>query len=186
MIRHRHQPPASREARILGRALALLRISRGVSQRKAAKLAGTSGSLLSKWEHGAAPSFTSVQNLLRGLGLSWAALERAQHWSRERTPRTGGPPPAALPTPPVPDLAELAERLGKTVALWYLQVVQRELTRGVDRPDEPTRRKRPRRHILVPRLTAAGKLDRRTIAARASRQPQPPASPSLSGEPGSG
>jgi transcriptional regulator with XRE-family HTH domain len=126
--------------RVLGQALAMLRIARGMSQKEAARLVGTSSGRLSHWENGDGATFTSVHNLLQGLDFSWSALERALRLVRQQSAAGDQAPQALQPALP-PDLAELAERIGKTVAHWYLQVVQRELALGLDRPHRPARMK---------------------------------------------
>jgi transcriptional regulator with XRE-family HTH domain len=136
--------PLDRRDMVFGRALAMLRITRGMSQTEAARLLGTSNTRLSKWENGESATFGSVHDLLRDLGFSWSSLERARQLVREqRKDRGQGPRPLQRALPP--DLAELSELIGKTVAYWYLQSVQRELSSASDRPDRPARLKHPAR-----------------------------------------
>jgi HTH-type transcriptional regulator / antitoxin HipB len=124
--RRRIQLPSDdpREKKALGRALTVLRAIKGLNQKEMANLAGLRQNLVSKWESGRTiPSFTSVDTILRALGLSLMTLERALQLVRD--PMGPEPVPRALSLALEPDLAELPEMLGEAVAQWYLRVMQR-------------------------------------------------------------
>jgi transcriptional regulator with XRE-family HTH domain len=135
---------ATKEAMILGRALAVLRVSRGLTQKEVARSAGIRQVVLSKWETGRCmPSFASVQQVVRRLGLSLVALDRALQLVRD--PMGREQLPLALSQALEPDLAQLPEMIGKAVAEWYLRVMHRDLVAS-DLPDRryhPARAERP-------------------------------------------
>jgi transcriptional regulator with XRE-family HTH domain len=67
------------EARLLGKALAALRVSRGLTQRQVADLAGLNPQRICKAERGTAyPRHSQLLRILTGMGVTFAALHRAQ------------------------------------------------------------------------------------------------------------
>ncbi|HEV3074640.1 MAG TPA: helix-turn-helix transcriptional regulator [Thermoanaerobaculia bacterium] len=137
--RRRIQLPSAdpQDEKAFGRALAILRIIKGLSQKQAAQAAGLRPSLLCKWEAGhTIPSFATVHGILRVLGLSLVTLERVLQLVRD--PTGPEPVPRALSRALEPDLAQLSEMMGKTVGEWYLGVMHRgAVLRDADLSEPP-------------------------------------------------
>ncbi|HEV3074637.1 MAG TPA: helix-turn-helix transcriptional regulator [Thermoanaerobaculia bacterium] len=113
-----------REKKALGRALTVLRVLKGLSQKEMAESAGLGQNLVSNWESGRTiPSFASVDAILRTLGFSLVTFERALQLVQD--PMGPEPVPRVLSLALEPDLAELSEMVGEAVAQWYLRVMQR-------------------------------------------------------------
>jgi transcriptional regulator with XRE-family HTH domain len=67
------------EARLLGKALAALRVSRGLTQRQVAERAGLTSQRICKAERGYGyPRYANLKRILAGMGVTLAALHRAQ------------------------------------------------------------------------------------------------------------
>ena len=67
------------EARLLGKALAALRLSRGLTQKEVAGRAGLTTQRICKAERGYGyPRHSNLKRILAGLGVTFAALHRAQ------------------------------------------------------------------------------------------------------------
>jgi transcriptional regulator with XRE-family HTH domain len=114
-------PPEKKD---LGRALTVLRVIKGLSQKEVATLTGFRQNLVSKWESGRTiPSFAAVDAILHTLGFSLMTLERALQLVRD--PMGPEPVPRVLSRALEPDLAELPEMVGEAVAQWYLRVMKR-------------------------------------------------------------
>jgi transcriptional regulator with XRE-family HTH domain len=121
---------------ILGRALAMLRISRGLSQKQLAGLVGTSAGVICRYETGRSmPRYTSVHRVLRSMGCSFRALESAQQLVRDPSgyeAATGTRPGASEHLP------QWADMVGKATARWFLVEILRQGSSG-DIPTPPTR-----------------------------------------------
>jgi transcriptional regulator with XRE-family HTH domain len=79
MSRNRRSEEEIEEAKILGQALATLRISRGMTQRQVAERAGLTTQRICKVERGYNYPRQSILNrILQGMGMTFAALHRAQ------------------------------------------------------------------------------------------------------------
>jgi transcriptional regulator with XRE-family HTH domain len=79
MSRHQKTEDEIQEAKLLGRALVTLRMSRGMSQRQVAAKAGITGPRLSSTENGHHyPRQAILKRILDALGVTFAALHRAQ------------------------------------------------------------------------------------------------------------
>ncbi len=67
------------EAKLLGKALAALRVSRGMTQGQVAELAGLNPQRICKAERGQFyPRHSSIKRILAGMGVTFATLHRAQ------------------------------------------------------------------------------------------------------------
>lgn len=84
--------------RVVGKALRLLRIQRGLKQTELCERTGLTSSRISRYESGhTVPSFRTVYRILMGLGVSFAELQDAldrvtpseDHASRRRRPSKG-------------------------------------------------------------------------------------------------
>jgi transcriptional regulator with XRE-family HTH domain len=67
------------EAKLLGKALAALRVSRGMTQRRVAELSGLNPQQICKAERGQFyPRHSNLKRILAGISVTFAALHRAQ------------------------------------------------------------------------------------------------------------
>jgi transcriptional regulator with XRE-family HTH domain len=106
---------------VLGRALAMLRVSRGLSQRQLAELVGTSAGVLCRYETGrSTPSFPAVYRVLRAMGCSLRTLESAQQFVRDPTGAASGARLGHLP--------QWAEMVGEATARWFLEILRQGST----------------------------------------------------------
>jgi transcriptional regulator with XRE-family HTH domain len=107
-------------AELFGRALAVLRISRGMSRNELASAAGVGPSNLSNYERGRArPREETLERILEALKLPPAALERAQDFARHPMGRDGTLPPhehASGPATSRKAALKLAQEVGKAFA----------------------------------------------------------------------
>ena len=79
MSRTKKSPEEIEEAKLLGKALAALRVSRGLTQRQVAELAGLNPQRICKAERGQFyPRHSNLKRILAGMGVTFAALHRAQ------------------------------------------------------------------------------------------------------------
>ena len=79
MSRAKRSDEEIEEARILGKALAALRVSRGLTQRQVAERAGLTSQRICKAERGRSyPRQANLKRILAGMGVTFAALHRAQ------------------------------------------------------------------------------------------------------------
>jgi transcriptional regulator with XRE-family HTH domain len=107
-------------AEVYGRALALLRISRGMSRNELASAAGIGASNLSNYERGLTrPRQETLERILEALKLPAAALERAQDFAQYPMGRDGSLPPdehASGPATSRRAALKLAQEVGKAFA----------------------------------------------------------------------
>jgi transcriptional regulator with XRE-family HTH domain len=107
-------------ALIFGRALAVLRLSRGLSRRELAQEARMSARVLSSYERGLMrPHEERLGRILVALDLPPEALDRAQEFARH--PLGIGPLPADEEPAPAPEMTRqtalrLAQEVGKSFA----------------------------------------------------------------------
>jgi transcriptional regulator with XRE-family HTH domain len=79
MSRHRKSAEEVEEAMLLGKALAALRVSRGMTQQQVAGLAGLTPQRICRTERGCHyPRQVTLKRILSGMGVTFAALHRAQ------------------------------------------------------------------------------------------------------------
>lgn len=107
------------EARILGKALAVLRVSRGLTQRQVAELAGLTPQQVCKVERGSCyPRQSILKRILAGMGVTFAALHRAQELVADPMGEDAEPMDAPDFTPEEAHQAavRLAQEAGKAVA----------------------------------------------------------------------
>jgi transcriptional regulator with XRE-family HTH domain len=103
---------------VLGRALTMLRVSRGLSQRQLADLVRTSAGVICRYENGRSmPSYIAVHRVLRAMGCSFRALESAQQLARDGT---GYEAKIGAGATSHGHLTRLAEMVGKATARWFL------------------------------------------------------------------
>jgi transcriptional regulator with XRE-family HTH domain len=107
------------EARTLGKALAALRVSRGMTQRQVAELAGLSPQRICKAERGYCyPRQSILKRFLDGMGVTFAALHRAQELVQDPMGEVAEPIDAPDFTPEEARRAavRLAQEAGRSVA----------------------------------------------------------------------
>jgi transcriptional regulator with XRE-family HTH domain len=107
------------EAKILGHALAALRVSRGMTQRQVAELAGFTPQRICKAERGHFyPRHSHLKRILGGMGVTFAALHRAQELVLDPMGEDAEPLEAPDFTPEEAHQAalRLAQEAGKAVA----------------------------------------------------------------------
>jgi transcriptional regulator with XRE-family HTH domain len=78
MSRDKKSAEEIEEAKLLGMAFAALRVSRGMTQRQVAELAGLNPQRICKAERGQFYPAQQHQRILAGMGVTFAALHRAQ------------------------------------------------------------------------------------------------------------
>ncbi len=127
------------EARVVGRALQALRVSRGLAQKDIAAKAGLGGSALSKIEMGSSyPRRATIRRILAALGVTVSALQRAEELVRDPAGEGGEEP---IDTPPLNTeesrraAVTLAQEVGRAVAHCCLAFM--ELQAGGWRPRNP-------------------------------------------------
>jgi transcriptional regulator with XRE-family HTH domain len=119
MSRQRKTAEDIQEAKLLGRALAALRVSRGMTQGQVAERAGIGASCLSKAERGRSyPRQSVLKRMLAGMGVSFAALHRAQELVQDPMGEKDTPMDAPDFSPEEAHQAavRLAQEAGKAVA----------------------------------------------------------------------
>jgi len=103
-----------------GRALAILRLSRGMSRQELCRAARVSPSNLSEYERGVTwPREENLTRMLNALDLPPEAIERAKHFAQYPMGRDGTlPPDVRLPESNVSRTAalKLAQEVGKAFA----------------------------------------------------------------------
>ncbi len=107
------------EAKILGNALAALRVSRGMTQRQVAELAGLNPQRICKAERGQFYTrHSNLKRILAGIGVTFAALHRAQELVVDPMGEDAEPIDAPDFTPEEAHQAavRLAQKAGKAVA----------------------------------------------------------------------
>jgi transcriptional regulator with XRE-family HTH domain len=107
------------EAKLLGKALAALRVARGMTQRQVAELAGLNPQRICKAERGQFyPRHSSIKRILAGMGVTFAALHRAQELVADPMGEVAEPMDAPDFTPEEAHQAalRLAQEAGKAVA----------------------------------------------------------------------
>jgi transcriptional regulator with XRE-family HTH domain len=107
------------EAMLLGKALAALRVSRGMTQRQVAELAGFTPQRICKAERGNFyPRHSHLKRILGGMGVTFAALHRAQDLVLDPMGEDSEPIDAPDFTPEEAHQAalRLAQEAGKAVA----------------------------------------------------------------------
>ena len=107
------------EAKLLGQALAALRVSRGMTQRQVAELAGLTPQRICKVERGHFyPRHGNLKRMLAGMGVTFAALHRAQELVVDPMGEDAEPIDAPDFTPEEAHQAavRLAQEAGKAVA----------------------------------------------------------------------
>jgi transcriptional regulator with XRE-family HTH domain len=133
------------EEEILGRALAMLRASQGLTLRQVADRLQTSPSLLSRWERGVAmPRYSSAHNLLRVLGVSLTALDRVMALIRDGG-AMGGPPLDANDDPADVEVRRLLDDLAQVATRWAFGLARR-VSAGTA-PGEMRRQAQPPRSV---------------------------------------
>ena len=119
MSRARKSDDEIEEAKILGHALAALRVSRGMTQRQVAELAGLTPQRICKVERGYNyPRHSHLKSILGGMGVTFAALHRAQELVLDPMGEDAEPLDAPDFTPEEAHQAalKLAQEAGKAVA----------------------------------------------------------------------
>jgi len=119
MSRAKRSADEIEEARILGTALAALRVSRGMTQRQVAELAGLTPQQVCKIERGNSyPRQSILKSVLAGMGVTFAALHRAQELVQDPMGEVAEPIDAPDFTPEEAHQAalRLAQEAGKAVA----------------------------------------------------------------------
>jgi transcriptional regulator with XRE-family HTH domain len=119
MSRVKKSPEEIEEAKLLGKALAALRVSRGLTQRQVAELAGLNPQRICKAERGTAyPRHSQLLRILAGMGVTFAALHRAQELVQDPMGEDAEPMDAPDFTPEEAHQAavRLAQEAGKAVA----------------------------------------------------------------------
>jgi transcriptional regulator with XRE-family HTH domain len=107
------------EAKLLGKALAALRVSRGLTQRQVAELSGLNPQRICKAERGTVyPRHSQLLRILAGMGVTFAALHRAQELVADPMGEDAEPMDAPDFTPEEAHQAalRLAQEAGKAVA----------------------------------------------------------------------
>jgi transcriptional regulator with XRE-family HTH domain len=107
------------EAKLMGKALAALRVSRGMTQRQVAELSGLNPQRICKAERGQFyPRHSSIKRILAGMGVTFAALHRAQELVADPMGEDAEPMDAPDFTPEEAHQAavRLAQEAGKAVA----------------------------------------------------------------------
>jgi transcriptional regulator with XRE-family HTH domain len=107
------------EAKLLGKALAALRVSRGMTQRQVAELSGLNPQQICKAERGQFyPRHSNLRRILAGMGVNFAALHRAQELVADPMGEVAEPIDAPDFTPEEAHQAavHLAQEAGKAVA----------------------------------------------------------------------
>jgi transcriptional regulator with XRE-family HTH domain len=109
----------AQEAKLLGQALATLRMSRGLTQRHVAEKAGLTTARLCKIERGYNyPRQSILKRVLDGMGVTFAALHRAQELVQDPMGEDAEPLDAPEFTPEEAHKAalKLAQEAGRAVA----------------------------------------------------------------------
>jgi transcriptional regulator with XRE-family HTH domain len=105
---------------VFGRALAVLRLSRGMSRNKLARAASIGASNLSNYERGLTqPREETLDRILEALKLPPAALARAQDFAQHPMRRDGTLPPDERDSGPATSrraALKLAQEVGKAFA----------------------------------------------------------------------
>ena len=143
MSRHKKTEEDVQEAKILGQALAALRVSRALSQRQVAQAAGITPQRLCKAERGYFyPRPAALKRILGAMGVTYAALHRAQELVQD--PMGEGAEPIDAPdfTPEEAHQAavQLAQEAGRAVAhccLSFLEMGARGWRLGVTARTRP-------------------------------------------------
>jgi transcriptional regulator with XRE-family HTH domain len=107
------------EAKLLGKALAALRVSRGMTQRQVAELSGLNPQRICKVERAKFyPRHSNLKRILAGMGVTFAALHRAQELVADPMGEVAEPMDAPDFTPEEAHQAavRLAQEAGKAVA----------------------------------------------------------------------
>ncbi len=107
------------EAKLLGKALAALRVSRGMTQGQVAAQAGLTPQRICKAERGSCyPQRSHLKRILAGMGVTFAALHRAQELVADPMGEVAEPIDAPDFTPEEAHQAavRLAQEAGKAVA----------------------------------------------------------------------
>jgi transcriptional regulator with XRE-family HTH domain len=108
------------EAKLLGKALATLRVSRGITQRQVAELSGIDQQRICKAERGVFyPRHSNLKRILAGMGVTFAALHRAQELVQDLMGEGADPmmdAPAYTPEEAHQAAVRLAQEAGKAVA----------------------------------------------------------------------
>jgi transcriptional regulator with XRE-family HTH domain len=116
---HKRTDDEIQEAKILGKALAALRVSRDMTQRQVAEAAGITTQRVCKAERGHYyPRQFTLKRILAGMGVTFAALNRAQELVLDPMGETAEPIDAPDFTPEEQRQAavRLAQEAGKAVA----------------------------------------------------------------------
>ncbi len=118
-MRQRKSEEEIQEAQLLGQALATLRMSRGLTQGQVAERAGLTTQRICKTERGYHyPKQYALKRILEAMGVSFAALHRAQELVQDPMGEVAEPMDAPDFTPAEAHRAavELAQEAGRAVA----------------------------------------------------------------------
>jgi transcriptional regulator with XRE-family HTH domain len=128
------------EAKLLGQALATLRIARGMSQGQVAERAGLTPQRVCKMERGYSyPRQYSLRRFLEAMGVSFAALHRAQELVQDPMGEVAEPIDAPDFTPEEAHQAavKLAQEAGRAVAHVALTFMEMGAKGWKGRPSKP-------------------------------------------------
>jgi transcriptional regulator with XRE-family HTH domain len=110
------------EVTSIGRALAILRLSRGWNQHELARRAGIHNSSVSEYERGRTiPEYATIARLVEALGYPASALDRARRFLAALDGQEWGPAPEGAPDGAVA-LARQAGRAAEHLALTFLEL----------------------------------------------------------------
>src|ERR1700730_12427199 len=111
---------------LFGQALAILRVSRGLSRKQLAQAARVTPPALCQYERGQqTPREETLSRILEALGLPLEAIDRAQDFARQPLGEDGTLPPDELPAMTRQTALRLAQEVGKAfahVTLAFLEV----------------------------------------------------------------
>jgi len=120
MSRAKKSPEEIEEAKLLGKALAALRVSRGLTQRQVAELSGINPQRICKAERGCHyPRHSQLKRILASMDLTFAALHRAQELVEDPMGEAAAPlmdAPDYTPEEAHQAAVRLAQEAGKAVA----------------------------------------------------------------------